>query len=101
MPYETKRLFKDKIKINNKYNFFEGRAKTFDYEEFDTYKMIKQFFNIDYDEVDGESFETVYQNVMYMIDNIDKRLKQLLSQSIVDLFRPFDSSKKSKNSHLK
>jgi len=36
-----------------------------------------------------------------MIIKVDKRLKKLLSSSIVDLFRPYDSSKKAKNSQLK
>lgn len=33
LPYETRKLFTDKVKINDKYNFFHGRAKTFNYQE--------------------------------------------------------------------
>lgn len=32
LPYETRKLFKDKVKINDKFNFFQGRAKTFNYQ---------------------------------------------------------------------
>lgn len=43
----------------------------------------------------------IYDNVLYMIEQVDKRLKKLLSESIIDLFRPYDSSKRAKNSNMK
>ncbi len=46
LPYETRKLFMDKIKINDKYNFFHGRAKTFDYHQFQTYQIIQKFLSI-------------------------------------------------------
>lgn len=79
LPYETRKLFRDKIKINSKYNFFHGRAKTFNFEDFDTYKIISQFYNIEYEEVDSDNFQTIYDNVLYMVSNIDSRMKKMLS----------------------
>jgi len=37
LPYETRKLFKDKVKINDKFNFFAGRMRMFDYEKLDVY----------------------------------------------------------------
>lgn len=51
--------------------------------------------------MDSDSFQVIYDNILYMTDKLDKRLKKLLSESIVDLFRPYDSSRKAKNSNLK
>ena len=101
LPYETRKLFLDKVKINDKYNFFNGRSKTFNYEAFQTYQMIQKFFAIDYDDEDADNFQVVHENLLYMIGMVDKRLKSLLSSSIVDLFRPYDSSRKAKASQLK
>ena len=101
LPHETRKLFVDKVKINDKYNFFNGRSKTFDFEEFQTYQMIQKFFSIEYDDADSDNFKVIYDNVLYMIEMVDKRLKKLLSSSIVDLFRPYDSSRKAKSSQLK
>jgi hypothetical protein len=88
----------NKVKINDKYNFFNGRSKTFNYEEFQTYQMIQKFFSIEYDDADSENFQVIHENLLYMIGMVDKRLKSLLSSSIVDLFRPYDSSRKAKTS---
>ena len=79
LPYDVRKLFVDKIKIKDKYNFFHGRARTFDYSQFQTYQIIQKFLSIEYDDVDSDSFQVIYDNILYMIDKIDKRLKKLLS----------------------
>jgi hypothetical protein len=63
--------------------------------------MIQKFFSIEYDDSDSDNFQVIYDNLLYMIGMVDKRLKTLLSESIIDLFRPYDSSRKSKSSHMK
>lgn len=63
--------------------------------------MIRKFYSIEYDEVDSDKFETIYDNVTYLIENIDTHIKTLLRESIVDLFRPYDAAKKAKLSQLK
>jgi hypothetical protein len=94
-------LFKDKSKINNKINFYHGRAQTFDFQQLDVFQMIKKFYDIDYDERDNENFSKVYENFLQLLKNLDERLKNLLMQTIIDLFRPYDSSKNTQLSHLK
>lgn len=49
LPYETRKLFKDRVKIGDKFNFFLGRARTFDYERLQVYQMIMKFYSIEYD----------------------------------------------------
>ncbi len=63
--------------------------------------MIKKFFSIEYEDNDTDKFRTVFNNLLLIIDNLDRKLKSLLRESIVDLFRPYDSSKKAKQSRLK
>ena len=63
--------------------------------------MIQKFFAIDYDDSDADSFQVVHENLLYMIGMVDKRLKGLLSSSIVDLLRPYDSLGRAKASQLK
>lgn len=63
--------------------------------------MISKFYSIEYEEVDSEKFETIYDNLTYLIDNIDNHIKTLLRESIVNLFRPYDAAKKAKLSQLK
>jgi hypothetical protein len=38
---------------------------------------------------------------MFLIDNIDTHIKTILRESIVDLFRPYDATKKARLSGLK
>ncbi len=63
--------------------------------------MIKKFFSIEYEDNDTDKFQTVFDNLLFMIDNVDRKLKSLLRESIIDLFRPYDGSKKAKFSRLK
>jgi hypothetical protein len=63
--------------------------------------MIQKFFSIEYDDSDSDNFQVIYDNLLYMIGMVDKRLKRLLSESIIDLFRPYDSSRKAKSSDMK
>lgn len=63
--------------------------------------MINKFYSIEYEEVDSDKFETIYENVIYLIENIDAFIKTLLRESIVDLFRPYDAARKAKTSQLK
>lgn len=38
---------------------------------------------------------------MFLIENVDKHIRTLLRESIVDLLRPYDAAKKAKVSELK
>lgn len=63
--------------------------------------MINKFYSIEYEDSDSDKFETIYENVMFLIDNIDTHIKTILRESIVDLFRPYDATKKARLSGLK
>jgi hypothetical protein len=63
--------------------------------------MINKFYSIEYEDSDSDKFETIYENVMFLIDNIDTHIKTILRESIVDLFRPYDATKKARLSALK
>lgn len=101
LPYETRKLFKDKVRINDKLNFFTGRMRMFQFDKLDVFEMISKFYSIEYEEADSDKFETIYDNVIYLIDTIDTHIKTLLRESIVDLFRPYDAAKKARLSQLK
>lgn len=40
--------------------------------------MIDKFFSIEYEEKDSEKFQVINDNVLYMIENVDKKIKTLL-----------------------
>jgi hypothetical protein len=56
LQYETRKLFKDKVKINDKLNFFSGRMRMFDYEKLDVFEMINKFYSIEYEDSDSDKF---------------------------------------------
>ena len=50
LPYETRRLFANLVKVNNKALFFESRTRIFNSENSDMQDSICRFYDIEYPE---------------------------------------------------
>lgn len=102
LPYETMKLFKNIIKsdfIQNKMHCYFGKSRQFDYKSSKTTQKIAEFFNRRYETED--SFEPLYENIVKLVSSIDRNLKNLLKNTIINLRMAYSNIYKKEASNIK